>query len=520
VIATRLGLAIATVIACVLAIVLAIDLRRDTAPPDRAVVPGFAAEQVTELEWRDRVALLAPGAGDLRIVRDPGGATGWRWVEPAGAADQRTVEDVLAALRGARWHRRTGASAAGRISEVLTIKTAGAAHRISIGEPLSGGEQQWIVIGDHALLVDTWVVRALVPTLVALRVRTPLAGAAQATELQIDPGIKLRGVPRRFVSKQGELLVSPRLVDDLERALAEVVVTEVPRGPVHRHGMQILFDGKVVVAEAGRCAQTTGTRAIDGPASGPGCIDERAWQAVRTAADAFLAPLDQIIEHRPAPVEPMQITLIDKAVLDLAKRPRVGDHDADPARIAELLAVLATPAEVVPLPKTKHLGELAITDSSKHSTTIELYAGNIIARRGEPLALRVGEGSFAILARPARALRDPTLWTEEPTTIRSIKIDRTTYTRGAVIGEWTGPSDLDAAALEQLVALLAAPRAQGDLATPPAARHTIELEIAPPAGAPTKRSLTLVRGPGGCAATIDGAHVLVDPQICTLADRL
>ncbi|HEY5935255.1 MAG TPA: hypothetical protein VIU61_11485, partial [Kofleriaceae bacterium] len=141
-IASRLGLGIAIAIAAVLALVLAVTGAPERETADPALVPGFDPTATSELRWPE-----------VRVARDPKSPTGWSL---AGApADARAVEDVLATLRGARWHRRGAAALAGPITHTLEV-IAKAPLAIQIGAPL-GDEQQWLVIGKRALLVDAWV---------------------------------------------------------------------------------------------------------------------------------------------------------------------------------------------------------------------------------------------------------------------------------------------------------------------------------------------------------------------------
>src|SRR5262249_38788243 len=125
-------------------------------------------------------------------------------------------------------------------------------------------------------------------------------------------------------------------------------------------------------------------------------------------------------------------------------------------------------------------------------------------------------------------LRDPTPWREEPTTIAALELDGTTYTRGAVIGEWTraGPGRDDPAAVSKLVDALAAPRAPPH---PPAGalRHTLTLPVRPPRGAPGRTPLR--RGdPGpaprtartGDAPGAAAPRVSLPTEICALARAL
>jgi hypothetical protein len=519
VIATARQLALAAAIVLLLGVVLAIDVTRGAKASDRALVPGFHAESVTALVWPGRIAFAREEGAivrDLRIARDSASSTGWVWLAPAGEAEPRAIDDVLAALRGARWHRSAAPEVAGSAGVSLVVERAGGALTIAIGEPF-GEDQQWIVTGDRALLVDRWVVRALVPEPVALRVRAPLAHAAEAETIAVTPEVALQGSPRRIVrlgERPIQLLAAPDVVEPLEHALADLLVIALPSRPVAsgEGARTISLDGVLVVtAGGGPCPDVPGSWAIVGARSGAGCVSETAWRRVVAAAERFALEPGALVERRPAPVPPDRVVL-EGGVLDLARHPRVDDRDADPARIAELLAVLATPGEPVALPADRPLGELAIV-AGDTTITLELYPGDTVARRGEPIGLRVGEGAHAILRRPARAYRDPTLWSEEPTTIRSITIDGVTFTRGAVLGEWMGPG-ADPARLDALAELLARLASRGDAPGAPRTPRTIEIVIEPPAGPVVTRSLVVGRGAAGCTATVSGAHVVVDPALC------
>ncbi len=512
-IATRLGLAIALALACLLAIVLALDLRSTPNPIDRAIAPGFAADRVTALAWS--------GRHTIELVRD---AAGWTWTTPPGRADARTVDDVLATLRGARWHRRAASDAAGTISEVLVVTAGAASLRVGIGAVLPGDEQQWLVIDGHALLVDRWVARSLAPEPLALRVRDPLANAADAGELAVG-AVTLRGAPRQLVRGTDQIVVAPELVDQLERALTGLVVSRLPDAGIQRApGLEIRVAGKLALVQAGSCA--TSRVLVDGP-SGIGCVERESWQAIERAVAAFATPLEQLVERRPVPGDVMRVTLIDKSTLDLAKRPRLAngpgdDTDADPARVIELLAVLAAPAEPIALPTLPSIGQLAITTRSGFALTLDVYPNHIVARHGEPIALQLGAGAAAILGRPGSAFRDPTLWSEEPTTITEIALAGTTYRRGAVLGEWTrtGPGPDDPATVDKLVALLAAPRGLGPRTAVGATRWPIKVTVTPPTGAPSTHELTLDASPAGCGASTGKTTVVVASEICQLAASL
>ncbi|MGE3548024.1 MAG: hypothetical protein AB7L28_29135, partial [Kofleriaceae bacterium] len=152
-ISTLRGLIIAAGLAVVLAAIAMFARVARSTPPDRALVPGFADDAVTELRWQ------RPGDPELAIVRD---GDIWRWKPPSTArANPQVVSDVLGALRGAQWHRRAPAAQAGQLRSQLTIVTGRATRTLGIGAPLAATEQVWLVDGPHAVLVDRWVARAL-----------------------------------------------------------------------------------------------------------------------------------------------------------------------------------------------------------------------------------------------------------------------------------------------------------------------------------------------------------------------
>lgn len=496
---TLRGLAIAGALTVALAIVAIVDSSAvATGEVDRAIVPGFAAAGVTALAWPET---------DVKIVRDAKSSTGWRWENPVGEAEPRVVEDVLSTLRGARWHREADASTAGATVAKLVVEPGPTIH---VGERF-GEAQQWIVVGDRALLVDADVARSLVPEPLALRIRAPLARAPDAKQIEID-GMALHGSPRRLV-RDAVILVDPRIAAELERALADLTVVAIPTTPVRAAGRKIVLEGVVAVQlAAGSCAN--GTRPIVGARTGAGCVTDSAWRVIDDAVAPLTTDFLRIVEARPAPIQPIRMTLPDATVIELERRQKIQDRDVDPAAVLELFAVLNTPAEPVAHPHTKPVGQIVVAGRDI-TVTVELFAGNVVARAGEPVALQLGEAAYKLLVRPGRAYLDPTLWAEEATTIRSLTINNVTYTRGAALGEWSGPI-ADAATVDQLVQLLATPRSLGDAPATPAT-HRLELTIVPPAGTSSKRSLTIG---ANCVAAIESQHLRLDPRICDLVVRL
>lgn len=530
VIASRTAVLVAWAIALLLAVALLLGPRQD-APLERTLVPGLSPSEITAFEWSGPRA-TSPG---FRITRDAGSSTGWKWTDPVADADPQAIEDVMAALRGAQWHRRADRAAAGAVTGTLAIQLGEAKTVIELAQPL-GEEQRWLVIGEHALLVDSWVARALAPDPVAFRIR-PFSKVGQAAQLEVG-SFTLSGSPRRLTKLAGvpvELLVDPVAVEQLEAALGELAIAALPNGKIpvdtNYRGTRIALNGKLVAVEAGRCpAPDRELHAIFGPSIGPSCVSEAAWQRLLAAAAVFEVPRDRLaslIDRRLVPIEPIGVTLADGTALELSRKPRVKlpaqatPRDADPERVAELLAVLAMPGEPVAVPTTPPIARVVVTADRTPAVELSVFAGGVVARTAEPLALRVGDGSVAILARAGGVYVDRTLWSEEPTTVRSIQLGGVTYTRGAVLGEWTRApvGAVDAAAIDQLVRLLAVPRSSAD-ASAPTDPIAVILSIAPPSGPPSERTLLLGTTPR-CAATVTGAGtVALDPQVCALATKL
>jgi hypothetical protein len=126
--------------------------------------------------------------------------------------------------------------------------------------------------------------------------------------------------------------------------------------------------------------------------------------------------------------------------------------------------------------------------------------------------------------RSSTDYRDPTRWREDPTTISSLSLDDVTFTRGAVLGEWTRkpagkPGDkFDAALVDALASALATVRARPRQETTehPRMLHHVTLTITPPTGAPSTHKLEMGgTDPGGCAGTADGAAVELPLELCT-----
>jgi hypothetical protein len=308
----------------------------------------------------------------------------------------------------------------------------------------------------------------------------------------------------------------------LELALADLEIVDLVPGatPASSPTWTITVDAPrlVTVDIGGSCADAAHV-AIAGSA-GRGCVARRAVEAIERAALAATDPA-RALESRPLPIEAARIALPDGAVLDLAKRPRIGDRDADPTRVVELLGALATPAELVATPATAPVGTLTLTDVAGTAHPLVLYGDRVVARPDEPHALRLAPDADAVVRRPSAALADTKLWIEEPTTIATVTIAGTTYTRGAVLGEWErrGPGADLPGVVEQLAGHLAAPRSLGTVPAARAQTFAVTITTAPPSGAPVTHTLQLFLRPR-CGAIVDGATHRLAPEICALVARL
>jgi hypothetical protein len=560
-IASWRGLAIAAALAVVLTLVVVADLVRTPGAVDRALLPGFDPDRVTELIWEraGQPALRVVRAGnawEARGAASPGAeAAAPPGVEVAASpgaeasapvpADPSTVCDVLAALRGARVHRRGEPPP---VHATLTVVAGGARHVLGIGEPIVGTEQAWLAADGRGVVVDRWAARALDRDRLALRIKAPLADIRRAQtitlagELGGPVELHLAGHPRQLVVGE-KVLLAADLADELERALGDVTIVRLPAGPVTAHGLSITTTGPDATAGrlargdravahltfGGSCPGAPELVAISGTA-GDGCVERAAVGAIEHAISRLQQPPAAIVESRPVPFEPARIVLADATVLDTIAL-RAGDHPAEPARVAEFLAALAAPAEVAPLPAGPAADHLTVTGREGAAITLDLYAEHVLARHGEPVALRPAPGAFRLLVRPSRELRDVALWLEEPTSISAVQIDGILYQRGAVIGDWTrraaGAADAggtkpadgrpaDAKALEALVGLLAAPRALGFVDDAVPAAHRVTLTITPPVGAPTEHVLVLgAPRPAGCPARLEHETILLPAVVCT-----
>ena len=431
---------------------------------------------------------------------------------------------MIGTLRGARWHRRGDRERAGAIHATLTID----AHTLELGASIPGVDQAWIVVDGAALLVDGWLVRALDPDPLALRVRTPLADAAGRSDP--DPSraastsITLEGehaADRAIGARRSTTRARAR-----GRTSPQLAIVALPDGPrSHRRPRP-----------RPRSAPARTTATIGGPCPGApallamrieggdlGCVEPAALAAAVLAAAAALDGPEQasIADPRPLRAAADHDRLAD-GTLDLAKRPQIAigteTHDADPDRVAELVAALAEPAELAAPSTAQILTHLRIAAKRDEPFELELHRGGVLHRSGETTWLRPTAAAWAALTRPIRTYVEPTRWIEDPSTVSAIAIDDVTYTRGAVLGEWS-PATTDPKLVEALAIAVARVRAPAH-AVPASFTplHRVTVTLTPPIGAPVHHALELgALGPDGCLARVDRVPVLAPLSLCAAA---
>lgn len=520
-IATRRGLELLVALAVVLGVLLVLDLRRESPTTDRSLAQALDVDAVSALHW------VRPGTPDLHLVRE---GERWRWVTPVEAiADRSAVANVLATLRAARWHRREAAAAAGATHAVLTISTASPTtggkppeyadlprRTLAIGAPLPGTEQAWLVDGEHALLVDAWVARALAPDPVTLLIRRPLDAVAQAAWIEItdDRGaLRLEGTPRRL-AKPFVAVLRPELIAQLHDVLAALEIVALPAGgqpgPV---AAQRIATPAGTIALGGAC---DGQRILLSSPGGTGCVEAAGYPPVLAALAALRAGGRDVTDPRPAPLDAATISLGDGAILDVAKL-RIGEHAADPMRVTELLAVFTAPTSLVKVPLAAPVkATLAITDRGGATITLDLLAGGLVRRAGEDLAMVVSPAAVAVLERGGDAYRELTPWSEDPLAVRVIRIDSRSFVRGAVVGEWSPASSARVSdTLEALAGQLAAPRPVSIGPPTLATVHRVTIVIAPPAGPTVEHELEVGRAiAAGCPARARGMSLILPRSVC------
>jgi hypothetical protein len=516
VIASLRGLAILAAIALVLAVVaLAAAPRRTTV--DHTLVGSFDLSRVTAIRLRHN------GQPDIQLARKPDGRA-WENAADHTPVDPATIDAMFTALRGARWQRREEARVAWPYQGDIRLESERGVLVLAEGRALATG-QTWINLGasDHVLLVESWVAHALYPSPLELRVRHPFAGAATATTFT-SGAVKIVGT--RLLAPR-TLWLDPSILDQLTSALAALEIVALPAEVPAVAMRELSYDGPQpnTLGLVGSCP---GDQVLLRAATGPGCYEQATWHALDRVLTALDAASEELSDRRPLPITPATLTFGSGPTLTLGAQPRLGDTDADASRVSELMTALTTAGKLAPHPPGAPTSTLTARDAAGTEVVLELFgASRLVARRGDPVAILLPPEQWATLSRPSAALRDPIRWREDATTITSITVGPTTYTRGAVLGEWTRTSAgsglvaADGALVDALASALATVRAPDAPGAAEPTPLTIKVTFTPPAGTPTTHELTL--GPptaGGCAAVVDGVRVRADLGLCTAAHAL
>jgi hypothetical protein len=533
-IASRTGLAVLAAIAVALAGVVAWDAwSLGKVRGDGALFPDFESTRIAELRWSGGPRPVALVSGPRGNPGGPESPVGWMvCLDEACAqhlkADAARVDELVAAMRGGRWHRQAPAGTAGAIERTLDMRDRDSkTTSVGLGRSLDGLDQRWLVIEREALLVDGWIARALFPEPLALASRFPLARAHMAETIELPGNVRVEGHPRR----RGKLWVDPVRVEALERALAALELQALPNRAISARSLVRLDGGASAVGPAVETdACPKGMLALWAD-SGSGCIAPAQWEAVVRSADQLARADAEVADPQLVPIAPQasesldcagvrdkaqrcgaSIELTDHHELSLRGRPQLDGQDADPDRVAELMHALRAKGEIVspPVDAPRATLEIANRDEICH---LEVHGDGVVVRREDAIALKPDPAVFAILARGGEAYRDPTRWVEEPTTITAISVDGTTFHRGAVLGEWIGASD--PALVEALVIATATVRARSSSA-PVAVHHRVAVTIAPPAGSPLTHHLELGDITStGCPGRADGQPVQLPLALCT-----
>ncbi|CAN5260688.1 hypothetical protein BH11MYX1_BH11MYX1_52430 [soil metagenome] len=502
----------------VMALVLLVSLLGGSPaqPPRRVVMPAFAPAAVRTLSWS------RPDSSLPVSLRSDGAH--WRGAENL-PVDTHYLADLFSSLRSARWHRRDSA-AHHAFRRTLAIRSDKATISIDLGEQLEGTAQIWLRVdhGNEVVLVDGWLAKFLDPAPIDPYERFPFETAASEPTIrsgQPPDGLELRTHPWR----DAHGLVAPKLGEALVSALARIEYVALANGPTATPNQLEL--GTAVFLFGGTCPGTALVALRAPVAQHAGCIDPAAWRDVTTAIAELTRSVDDTMDDRPAGFAIDHLEL-PGGTLRLVKRPTITiagvTHPADPDRVAELLHVLGqATSRAVPVATAVAELTILITPLVGPPVELELFAGSV-QRRGEPRGVPIGSADHGILSRPAAAYVDSERWGEEPSTISELTLDRVSYRRGAVIGEWTR---VPAGAFDpSLVEILATAAAKLDA---PATRgrfralHTLQLRFAPPVGTPVTRELAIggvEASNGGCAGQLDGERISLPAVLCTAVEAV
>ncbi|MFT3691733.1 MAG: hypothetical protein QM831_01245 [Kofleriaceae bacterium] len=520
--ASARGLAVMFAIGLVLLIVFAVAEHGHEANPNGPLIPAAKLANVTTLYWNNP---------PLGLVRDGSG-----WSERTNGATpvpiaSRAVEDILDGLRAARAHRIAPVEVAGTQRRQLTIFDGTQPFDVSIGEPLAGTDQQWLVVDGKAALVDGWLARELDPDPIAFRDREPFASAANAQHVQFreaDRYIELHANPWRLSGS----VVAPARMAAVMKAVANLKLVAVSTAAASGASLQLDAVAATIGGPCDRGPPPAGTTPASPTtpanptatlidlAGAHACVANDAWHAVEDAF-AFGEPATWI-DPRPAGFAIDRIA-IGGAALAFGKTVTITianvEHPIDPQHVADLQRALTTPGALIP-PAFTPTASLVITPHDGDPITLDIGPTQV-QRRGEPVAIAITAEQHAILLRSAQELVDAERWSEEPSTISTITLDGRVFTRGAVLGEWTlSGKPADAVKLEALATVAAHVRATLRTDQTPTPHH-LELVVTPPVGAPITHAIEIGEATSsGCPARIGSELVIAARELCIAVAKL
>ena len=507
---SRTGLVVLVALALVLGGALAVDLLHAPAGvPSRALVPGFVEGDVRALSW------TRGGRATARVERE-----GDFWVISGSPvrADAEPVGAVLAALRGGAWHRRGEVALAGPIGQELVVTEPAETRTLGLGAALAGGEQTWLVVAEHAVLVDTWVARALFPEPGRLRVSALFADVRGRVTVTRGEATLALDLDRGALVEPAPLVLAPAHVAAMREALTALVVTRWLPAPLPGGDGLVIATADRRLELRGACPVAPELEAVH-TNFGDGCSDAAAVAAVAALVARLSGSPEAVADARPRAARPAHLVLLDGATLDLTKQPRLlppgggAPVDVDATRVAALMAALGEPGMVIARPEAAPRGTL-VADG----VALAVWADGTIARPGEPVAVRVSPAARAALLAPSAELRDSALWSDEPTAIAELTIDGEHFTRGAVLGEWTGATPARRLDLDALAEAVAAPRSTGADAPPsaPAGKlHHVDARVLPPIGAEVHRVFELEAIGERCALRAPTGSAWIAPAACS-----
>ncbi len=459
--------------------------------PSPRLWPGDPAA-LRELRWQ------RAGAPEVVLAWREGQ---WQVVAPLpGPVQARRVDELLAALAGARWHRRGAVALAGALGARLTLD----GEVLGLGAEL--GEQQWVTWRDQAWLLDRWVTR-LLESPEPLRDRALFPDAARATVLE------LHGEVWGELVVQGASEVSPlkRRLDPvrlrvLRAQLAALEVDSSRRPPAlgpQRWSVRLAGGprGDSTLVGGGVCPGSPQATAALSSRLGEVCVDDQALRAL----DGAIAAAAAAVEVRPLAANASDVVRLRVAaphakpslslVRDggrwsaelVAGAPPRAEVAVDAQAVARVLEELAEPWQPAPLVATPALVELVAGHADGTEVALAWGRGpnGVWVRRGqEPQVLVRRSGADLRLPGWLEALLDRTLWRVEPRAVQALVIDGARARRGSVLGEWVDAAGAalpasSAASLEALLEELAAPRALREV-PPVAGQLRIELELEDP----------------------------------------